>query len=222
VQLVGTIDTTVDAAVYEVDLFDAPATTIDALHAAGRRVICYMSAGTDENWRDDSGLFLASAVGNPLSGYPNERWLDTRDPSVFTVMTGRLDIGQQKGCDGVDLSNVAPGGADSGFPLTTADAVAYARALAAAARARGLGAGLGGTSSIAADVVGDFGWALSESCVASGCSPFAPFLQAGKVVFAVEFGTADDVPTVCPPARAAGLDAIIKNRNFDAFRVPCP
>jgi hypothetical protein len=223
VQLVGTVDTTVDASIYDVDLFETSAATIDALHAAGRRVICYVSVGTDENWRADSSSFPASAVGDQLSGFPNERWLDTRDATVRSLMMARLDVARTKRCDGVDLSNVAGGGAASGFPLTAADAVDYARVLAKAAHARGLGAGLGGAGSLASDVVGDYEWALAESCVAAGgCDAFAPFGRAGKVVFGVEFGTESDAATICPAARTAGLNALIKNRSFDAFRVPCP
>jgi hypothetical protein len=47
-------------------------------------------------------------------------------------------------------------------------------------------------------------------------------MAAQEVVFAVEFGTAADTPTVCPLARQAGLNALIKNRSFDAFRIACP
>src|SRR5437868_13005532 len=51
VQLTGTLDTSVDVPLYEVDAFDTSAATIADLHAAGRRVICYVSVGTDESWR---------------------------------------------------------------------------------------------------------------------------------------------------------------------------
>ena len=47
-------------------------------------------------------------------------------------------------------------------------------------------------------------------------------MAAQEVVFAVEFGTAADTATVCPLARQAGLNALIKNRSFDAFRIACP
>src|SRR5262245_15557289 len=44
-QLQGTIDTSYNVEMYDIDLFDVPQSTIDGLHAAGRRVICYFSAG---------------------------------------------------------------------------------------------------------------------------------------------------------------------------------
>jgi hypothetical protein len=47
-------------------------------------------------------------------------------------------------------------------------------------------------------------------------------MAAQEVVFAVEFGTAADTATVCPLTRQSGLNALIKNRSFDAFRIACP
>jgi hypothetical protein len=222
VQLSGMLDTSLDVAIYDVDL-DTPQATLDALHAAGRKVICYVSVGTDEPWRDDASSFPAAAVGQPLAGYPNERWLDTRDATVRSIMAARFDTAAAKHCDGVDLSSVSPAGADTGFPLTTADAADYARFLAGQAHARGLGAGLGGGSDIAAEVQPDLDWAFAETCLAEGtCGAFSSFVASRKTVFAVVFGTAADVSTACPSARQAGLDTLIKNRSLDAFRVPCP
>jgi Glycoside-hydrolase family GH114 len=223
VQLTGTLDTSVDASLYDVDAFDTPTATIEALHAAGRRVICYLSVGTDESWRADAMMFPAAAVGNQLARFPNERWLDTRDATVRALMAARLDGAAAKGCDGIDFSNVSPDAADTGFPLTHADVLAFARAMAGEAHRRGLGAGLGGGTAIAADAVGAFDWAFSEGCVtARTCADFAAFLGASKVVLGVEFGAAGDADTICPAARSAGIDVIIKNPTYDAFRVSCP
>jgi len=223
IQLVGTVDTSLDVSVYEVDLFDTAQADIDALHAAGRRVICYVSTGTFEPWRSDVAAFPTAAVGNAVVQYPQERWLDTRDATVRTAMTARLDRARDKRCDGVDLSTVSSGAADTGFSLTAADALAYARFMAAAAHGRGLSAGLGGAEDIAAQLVPSFEWALTQSCLDAGtCASLAAFVAAQKVVFAVEFGTAADAATICPRVRQQGFNPLIKNRSFDAFRVACP
>jgi hypothetical protein len=222
VQLSGALDTSIDVAIYDVDL-DTAASTLASLHAAGRRVICYVSAGTYEPWRDDASAFPAVTRGLEVAGYPNESWLDTRDATVRALMAARLDVAAQKGCDGVDLSNVSPGGADTGFPIGTAEALDYAAFLTAEAHRRGLGAGLGGGADIAAAAQPLFEWAFADTCLAAGsCGAFSGFVAARKAVFAVAFGTEADAPTVCPAARAQGLDALIKNRSLDAFRVACP
>jgi len=223
VQLAGTLDTSFDVAVYEVDLFDTAQADIDALHAAGRRVICYVSTGTFEPWRSDVAAFPPAAVGNVVAEYPQERWLDTRDAAVRTAMTARLDRARDKRCDGVDLSTLSSGAADTGFSLTADDALGYARFLAAEVHGRGLSAGLGGGENIAAEVVPSFEWALTQGCLDAGtCGAFAAFVAAQKVVFAVEFGTAADAATICPRVRQQGFNPLIKNRSFDAFRVACP
>ena len=223
IQLAGTLDTSLDVSVYEVDLFDAAQADIDALHAAGRRVVCYVSAGTLESWRSDAGAFPLAALGNAVANYPQEQWLDTRDAAVRAAMTARLDLGRDKRCDGMDLSTLSPGAADTGFSLTMADALAYARFLAGQAHGRGLSAGIGGAGDIVGELVSSFEWALTEGCLAAGtCGAYAPFMAAQEVVFAVEFGAAADSATVCPLARQAGLDALLKNPSYDAFRIACP
>jgi hypothetical protein len=223
VQLTGALDTSFDVAIYDVDLFDTAPAALDALRAAGRRVICYVSVGTYEPWRPDAPAFPTAALGQPLAGFPDERWLDTRDATVRAAMQARLDLAAQKGCDGVDLSNLSPDGATTGFDATAADAAAYGRLLAAASHARRLAAGLGGGADVAGDLAGDLDWALTEGCLSDGtCAAYAGFAAAGKVVFGVEFGAATDAATICPAAARAGLDALIKNPSYDAFRVACP
>ena len=77
VQLASPVNTAYDVAVYEIDLFETPADTIDALRAQGRRIVCYISAGSSEDWRPDFD-FAYSDMGLSLSDWPAERWLDTR------------------------------------------------------------------------------------------------------------------------------------------------
>src|SRR4030067_2696679 len=47
-QLTGTIDTSFDVQMYDVDLFDTPQTTIEQLHAYARSLIFYLRAGSLE------------------------------------------------------------------------------------------------------------------------------------------------------------------------------
>ena len=74
------------------DLFDVDASVVASLHARGRKVICYTSAGSWEDWRPDAASFPAEVKGKPLDGWPGERWLDTRDAGVRAVMRVRLDL----------------------------------------------------------------------------------------------------------------------------------
>src|SRR5687768_2342466 len=85
IQLSGTLDTNVDADIYVIDLFDNSAQTISELHATERKVICYFSAGSYEDWRPDADDFPASALGNALDGWPGEWWLDVRHPELRSL-----------------------------------------------------------------------------------------------------------------------------------------
>src|SRR5947209_3274497 len=67
------VDTSFNVQMYDIDLFDTPQSTIDALHAAGRIVICYFSAGSWEDWRADASSFPATVLGNNLDGWPGEK-----------------------------------------------------------------------------------------------------------------------------------------------------
>ena len=42
----------INADIYDIDLLDAPSQTIADLQADGKKVICYFSAGTYEDWCD--------------------------------------------------------------------------------------------------------------------------------------------------------------------------
>ena len=69
-QLSGEIDLSPDVQMFDLDLFDTPQAVIDQLHAAGRVVICYFSAGSWEEWRPDAAQFPAAVQGLDLAGWP--------------------------------------------------------------------------------------------------------------------------------------------------------
>lgn len=49
----------------------------------GRKVICYFSAGSYENWRPDRHDFPSDVLGNNLEHWEGEKWLDIRDDGYF-------------------------------------------------------------------------------------------------------------------------------------------
>ena len=226
-QLTGTLDTRVDVEMYDIDLFDTSASTIATLHEAGRIVVCYFSAGSHEDWRPDAGEFPPAAIGDPLDGWPGERWLDIRDPSVRALMAARLDLALAQGCDGVEPDNVDGWANPSGFDLSGDDQLDYNRFLADQAHARGLSVGLKNDLDQIPDLVGDFDWALDEECLSyDECDLLAPFVAADKAVFHVEYvDSADQAAAlanqVCPAA-PAGFSTLIKVWDLDAFRLACP
>lgn len=105
-QLTGTINTGYDAQMYGIDLFDSDSTLIESLQQSGRRVLCYFSAGSYEDWRTDGHLFTSSDLGDPMGDWEGENWLDIRSANVRDIMRARMVLAQTKGCDGVEPDNV--------------------------------------------------------------------------------------------------------------------
>ncbi|MGC4118301.1 MAG: endo alpha-1,4 polygalactosaminidase [Myxococcales bacterium] len=223
-QLQGTIDTSFDVAMYDVDLFETPQATIDALHAAGRTVICYFSAGSYEDFRSDKGDFPAPVIGKAMDGWAGESWLDVSNAALQPVMKARLDLAAQKRCDGVEPDNMDGYQNDTGFSLTAADQLAYNRFIASEAHARGLSVGLKNDIDQLDDLVADFDWALNEECVKyDECEGYTTsFIAANKAVFHVEYGTASLADAVCPKTQPLRFSTLIKKLGLDAWRVACP
>lgn len=228
-QLTGLpIDPSFDVDVYDIDLFDNEANTVAALHAQGRRVLCYISVGSWEDWRPDADQFPASVLGNDYEGWPGEKWLDIRQIDLLApIMRARFDQCKAKGFDGIEPDNIDGYTNDTGFPLTYQDQLAYNLWLANEAHARGLSIGLKNDGDQVADLLPYFDWALTEDCFAQDwCQEVEPFVAAGKAVFAAEY--TDELTLnrflnqVCPQATAMGLSAILKNRDLDAWRQACP
>lgn len=95
-----------DVDVFDIDLFDNPPSTIDALHKLDKKVVCYFSAGSYEPYRSDSFQFRESDLGEPLDGWPDEKWLDLNSPNVRRIMANRIALARKKGCDAIDPDNI--------------------------------------------------------------------------------------------------------------------
>jgi hypothetical protein len=220
-QLTTPVDQSVDAQMFDIDLFENPASVVAELHGRQRRVVCYLDAGTFEPGRPDSAKFPAEVIGKELPDWPGERWLDVRRLDVLgPILEERLDLCRDKGFDAVEPDNVDAYANDSGFPLTPDDQLAFNRFLAAAAHARGLSVGLKNDLDQVAALEPDFDWALNEQCFQyQECGRLTPFARAGKAVFVVEYELTTD--RFCADARTAGFMAMRKRSDLDAWREPC-
>ncbi|MEC5218932.1 hypothetical protein RCH09_003907 [Actimicrobium sp. GrIS 1.19] len=215
-QLHGSINTAYPVSVFDVDLFDAPQATIDGFKSQGRRVVCYFSAGSSENFRVDFKQFLPKDLGNTLAGYDNERWLDTRSANVRELMKTRLDLAMAKGCDGVEPDNVDGYDNNPGFPLTPATQLDFNSFLAAEAHVRGLAIGLKNDIQQISALLPIFDFAVNEQCFEKNeCATYAAFVASGKPVFNAEYapryqdnlGGARD--TLCKASRSAGFHTLV-------------
>jgi hypothetical protein len=226
VQLQGTPNISYDVALYVLDLFDTDSAVIDALHADGRKMICYFSAGTFENWRDDAGRFTAADKGRRLGNWPGERWLDVRSQNVRAIMADRLDLAVQRGCDGVDPDNVDGYANRTGLPLTYQDQIDYNTWLAEQAHQRGLATSLKNDLGQIDDLVAHFDFAINESCHEwDECELLMPFIEAGKPVVHINYLYADDPigrAELCLYTRGLGFNTLTLPQMLDgSFRHSC-
>jgi len=213
-QLTGTIDTSYDVQMYDIDLFDNTAETIATLHSQGRVVICYFSTQY-ENWRPDASSFTSAVIGNGLDGWTGENYVDIRSTVVRNIMTARMDLAVTKGCDGLEPDNVDGYENDSGFPVTAADQLNFNEFLATSAHARGLSVGLKNDVDQSKDLEPYFDWALDEQCKQySECDTLTNFISAGKAVFECEYS--GSASSVCPYMVGIKFSSLIKTLDLTA------
>lgn len=223
------INTSFNASVYDIDMFDNNATTITTLYNQGRKVICYFSAGNYENWRPDAGSFNnRTDLGKPLDGWAGEWWLNTYSTDFRNAMLSRLDLAVTKGCDGVDPDKM-DGDNDNGLGLTQADAVNYVNFLADAAHARDLSVGLENAGKIIPQVLGKMQWGVNEQCLQYGeCDTWQPFVEVGEPVFHIEYPdgapnvAAQKVDSICGNDDAKGFETVLKEMSLDDWVEACP
>jgi hypothetical protein len=92
--------------VIDIDLFDNDAATIQAL-AKTKKVICYFSAGSREDWRPDAGNFTSADYGKKMGDpWKGENWVNVTSDNVHKIMKARIELAKSKGCNAVDPDNV--------------------------------------------------------------------------------------------------------------------
>jgi len=220
-QLNGKLNTSYNVAVYDIDLFDAPAEEIAKLHERNIKVICYFSAGTYEDWRPDAAYFPDNILGKPLADWPDERWLDISKTDVFVpIMTARLDLAKVKGCDAVEPDNVDGYDNDTGFRISLADQLKYNRWLAETAHQRGLAIGLKNSLDLILDLIDDFDFAVNEQCFEfDECEKLLPFIQSDKAVFGVEYAL--NPGQFCEKATQMKFSWLKMSEDLDGERLGC-
>ncbi|PMS14988.1 endo alpha-1,4 polygalactosaminidase [Trinickia dabaoshanensis] len=226
-QLQGKIKTSYDVKIYDIDLFNTDTATIQSLHNAGRKVVCYFSAGSSENWRPDYNQFKSTDIGNPLDPeWVGENWLDIRSDNVRSIMKQRLDLAVSKGCDGVEPDNVDGYANDPGFPLTAQDQIDYNTFLANEAHSRNLAVALKNDTDQLAQLEPLFDFALNEECNERNECDYGVFTSDNKLVlnaeYAAKYHTASEQSALCAAAHAANMRTLVLAKKLDdSYRFSC-
>jgi hypothetical protein len=218
----GRIDPSLPVDVFDID-WEQSASVVDELHQAGKKVICYVSVGSWEQWRPDAADFPASVLGNDYPGWPGERFVDIRAQALRDVMAKRFDACKAKGFDAVEPDNMDVFGNNSGFALTRADGIDYAMWLAGECHSRSLAVVQKNASEITANIESVYDGALTEDCYAdrNWCSEMQPYVDADKPVFACEYDPSI-FDAACGWGAPRGYSFILKDLDLTAPVTFCP
>jgi hypothetical protein len=222
IQLQGDVVKYDDAAVYDLDLLDTDSSMVELLHSEGKKVICYFSAGTFEDWRSFAQNYPKNIIGNYVDGRDGESWLDIRDQEYLPkIIKIRLDLAVKKGCDAVDPSGLDGYKYETGFAITYDQQKDYMLFIADEAHKRGLAVGFRGNAEKANSFSEIFDFAIDDSCFKNGdCDLLYSFIQHDKPVYGVEYIFPPEV--FCEAANSLNFDFVSSPVGLNGTdRIPC-
>jgi hypothetical protein len=220
-QLQGKVVNGRPVAAYDIDGFENEAAEVTALHAQGKRVICYIDVGTAEKFRPDYSSFPASTLGRS-NGWPGERWLDIRRLSAIEpIMAKRFAMCREKGFDAVEPDNIEAFSNRSGFPITAQQQLTFNEWIAGEAHSLGMAVLQKNDGEQTPQLQPYFDGALSEQCNQYGeCADFQPYLAAGEPVLNAEYDRS--TAKFCAADQAAGIMGARFALSLDGKRYePC-
>jgi hypothetical protein len=221
IQLQGTTNVKVRAPALEVDGFDATKRTVRRIERGPRRSICYIDAGSWEDFRPDRDDFAPELLGNVYAGFEDERWLDIRRIDLLRgVLEARIALCKHKGFDAVDPDNLNGYENDTGFPLTASDQLRFNTFVANLVHAHGMAVALKNDGPQAKTLVRYFDFTVIEECFEQGnCGQYRPFVKAGKAAYAIEY--AKRTASVCRAGRRRHFSVIFKHVSLRSYRRTC-
>jgi hypothetical protein len=190
------------------DGVDTPASTVAAMHSAGKHWVCYVDVGTWEPGRPDASEFPDSVKGSSVDGFESEKWLDIRQTSILLpIMTERIKSCSDKGADAVEPDDIDGYTNNPGFPFTRADQVAYNKAIAGIVHSFGMSVALKNDGDDVGSLLPFFDFAIVEQCVQfSECDTYSPFVSSGKSVLVAEYkGSLTNICNQLAPLKMNGI-----------------
>jgi len=220
-QLQGAVNNGLGVAAYDIDGFENSAAEVATLHRQGKRVICYIDAGTAENFRPDYASFPKATLGRS-NGWPGEKWLDIRRLGVIEpIMAARFRMCAEKRFDAVEPDNIEAFSNRSGFPITAAQQLTYNEWVATEVHSLGLAVLQKNDGEQTPDLHTYFDGALTEQCNQySECPAFEPYLDSGEPVLNAEYRV--KAARFCAPDNSTGIMGARFNLALNGKRFePC-
>ena len=226
--------------VYDIDGIINPASTVSALHAMGKHVVCSIEVGAVGNYDSaaaaaaadaDEGitttyydqLHAAGVVGGSVPGWP-EHYLDIRSPATVTIVESMIhDQCAAKGFDAVETDIDESYHSANGFGPTKADEEHLMTTLAGYMHGLGLGWWIKNPDDTgdhyAADMEPLADAVLTEQCNQYfSCGLLSPYFGVNAIVNA-EYQLA--VGNFCANGTALGINGAPVTLNLAGTRKPC-
>jgi len=228
-QLTGDINTSYNVEIYDIDLFDSNSSLIESLQNDGKKVICYFSAGSYEDWRSDKDDFPTSSLGDDMDGWADEKWLDISNEGLAPIMQARLDLAVEKGCDGVEPDNMDGYSNNTGFTLTATHQLGYNKFIANEAHKRGLSVGLKNDLNQIVELEPYYDFSINEQCHAfNECDMMQAFIDINKPVLNAEYlqeyvdNNNSERDDMCTDSINLGFKTLVLPLDLnDSFRYSC-
>jgi hypothetical protein len=238
-QDLGTDDTLPSGAVapapviYDIDGIINPRSTVTALHAMGKRVVCYIEVGAAGNYYSAASeglrtsyfeqLRRAGDFGKQVSRYP-EYYLNIRSPSTVSIIESMIK--QQcaaKDFDAVETDIDTEYAAESGFSLTEASEVRYMTTLANYIHRLGMGWWIKNPDDTG-DNFATLMYPLADAVLTEQCNQYASCgllrrYEGHKAVFNAEYALAPS--RFCARDDALDFNGAQFNVDLTGVRRPC-
>jgi Glycoside-hydrolase family GH114 len=224
-----------DPVIYDIDGIINPASTVAALHAEGKHVVCYIEVGSAGNYYSAASegisttyyaqLRSAGEFGNKVKGYP-EYYLNIQSPTTVSIIEAMIDKQcAAKGFDAVETDIDDEFADHSGFPLTLSIEEQYMTTLANYMHGLGLGWWIKNPDDTGSAAYADAMYPLADAVLTEQCNQYSTCgllseYQGTKAVFNAEYHVATSI--FCPKDTKRGFNGALFNLGLTGIRHPCP
>ena len=220
--------------IYDIDGIINPASTVAALHAQGKHVVCYIEVGAVGNYYTaaEEGipttyyaqLEAAGVLGSSVPGWP-EHYLDIRSPATLSIIESMID--QQcatKGFDAVETDIDESYDSNTGFPLTLADEEQYMTTLADYMHGLGLGWWIKNPDDTGSSTYATAMEPLADAVLTEQCNQYKTCTLLSsyfgkKAIFNAEYHLKP--AKFCSDDDALGINGARFNLDLTGVRKPC-
>ena len=219
--------------IYDIDGIINTTSTVNALHALGKHVVCYIEVGAIGNYYSaaDEGiavsyrdqLVAAAVVGTAVPGWP-ERYLNIRLPATVAIIESMIhDQCAAKGFDAVETDIDESYHSATGFGLTLADEEHFMTTLASYMHGLGLGWWIKNPDDTGDTYAADM-QPLADAVLTEQCNQYSSCGLLGRyfgtrAIFNAEYQLRPS--RFCAKDIALGINGAQFNLDLTGVRKPC-